>query len=47
MENKCEPWMTFYLSKPGHVNFIAPVQSEPIEDIEIIPENEVPKGSPD
>ena len=27
-------------------NFIAPVQSEPIEDIEIIPENEVPKGSP-
>merc|ERR1711953_1420262 len=24
----------------------APVQSEPIEDIEIIPENEVPKGSP-
>ena len=27
-------------------NFLAPVQSEPIEDIEIIPENEVPKGSP-
>merc|ERR1712168_1247704 len=24
----------------------APLQSEPIEDIEIIPENEVPKGSP-
>merc|ERR550534_132913 len=24
----------------------APVESEPIEDIEIIPENEVPKGSP-
>ena len=36
----------FFIEKSDKRNFIAPVQSEPIEDIEIIPENEVPKGSP-
>ena len=35
-----------FIEKNDKRNFIAPVQSEPIEDIEIIPENEVPKGSP-
>ena len=36
----------FFIEKSDKRNFIASVQSEPIEDIEIIPENEVPKGSP-
>ena len=39
-------FLDFFYRENDKRNFIAPVQSEPIEDIEIIPESEVPKGSP-